>query len=185
MRNLVISPSLRKNSLAIDGCSDLDALAAAVRAGLAAIACAEASKLHIALDIGDDLAKAKVLAGHGNWLTWLESTGLSARTAEVYIKLAAHRERIANSQHAANLTIRGALRLIGAAHACRKPQPRSQLKSAAWKNASRAERAKFVNDIPLVEWLEVIPASWRNEIEDRIDGLRAVQAKPVPAIVHH
>jgi hypothetical protein len=170
--------------VAISRQDNLIALAAAVRAGLAAIACAEASKLHIALDVGDDLAKAKVLAGHGNWLTWLESTGLSARTAEVYIKLAAHRERIANSQHAANLTIRGALRLIGAAHTCRKPRPRSQLKSAAWKNASRAERAKFVDDIPLVEWLEVIPASWRNEIEDRIDGLRAARAEPVTVVIH-
>src|SRR5262249_43049614 len=98
---------------------------------------------------------------------------------------AAHRERIANSQHAANLTIRGALRLIGAARTCHKPRPRSQLKSAAWKNASREERRKFVDDIPLVEWLEVIPASWRNEIEDRIDGRRAVRAKPVTAVVHH
>jgi hypothetical protein len=162
---------------------ELQHLAASVRAGLAAIARAEASKLAIALDVGDDLAKAKILAGHGNWLAWLESTDLSARTAEVYIKLAAHREQIANSQHAANLTIRAALRLIGGARTAR-PRPRSELRVSSWTNASAEERARFIAAISIPELLAALSNEMRAEIDDRVYGLHAAAAKPT-AVTRH
>lgn len=161
----------------------LKQLADTVHAGLAAITRAESSKLAIALDIGDALAKAKVLAGHGNWLAWLEFTSLSARTAEIYIKLAAHREQIANSQHAANLTIRAALRLIGAARTSRRPRPQAALQVSSWRQASVEARRAFVAGILLVEWLEAMPAAWRAEIADRVDGLRAAHTKKPTTVI--
>jgi DUF3102 family protein len=154
---------------------NLNTLGAAVRAGLAAAAHAASNAIAHALDIGDALAKAKKLAGHGNWAHWLEAEcGLSARSAEVYVRLAAHREVIENQirSDAANLTIRGALRLIGSARTQRKRAPKSSLSVAAWKAASEADRMDFVDNIPLVEWLAVIPNSWRAAIVDRVDGLR-------------
>jgi hypothetical protein len=167
--------------------SNLSALAAIVRAGLTASAHALNGVLGHALDIGDALLAAKSLCGHGRWLPWLESEcGLSSRTAEIYMRLAHHRARIeaetSNLQHAANLSLRAALRLIGSGRTYR-PRRRVTLNPAMWKAASVEERADFVDGIPLTEWLQVIPSSWRTEIIDRVDGLRAVQAKPI-ATVH-
>jgi len=134
--------------------------------------------------------RAKMLCGYGRWLRWLETecSGLSGRTAETYMRLAHHRGRIeaeiSNSQHAANLSLRAALRIVGSGRTYRPRRP-STLSAAAWKAASVEQRMDFVDGIPLVEWLEVIPSSWRAEIVDRVDGLRAAQAKPVAAIVVH
>jgi Protein of unknown function (DUF3102) len=167
--------------------ANLTTLAATVRAGLAAIAHAEGQKLTHALTIGDALAAAKVLAGHGGWLLWLETCGgLSARSARDYMRLAAHRPQIeAYRQHAADLTIRGTLRLIGGGAVMRKRHPPPALRSAIWHAASIRDRTAFVYDIPLVEWLEVIPASWRIEIANRVDGLRAARAKSIAAVAMH
>jgi hypothetical protein len=96
------------------------------------------------------------------------------------MRLANHREVLeANPQHAADLSVPAALRLIGTGRTLRKRRPASPLKTVDWKAASIPEREGFVIEIPLTEWLEVIPAAWRLEIIDRVDGLRASQAKLV------
>ena len=82
------------------------------------------------------------------------------------------------------MSIRGALRLIKTGTTTRKRRAAaSPLKSADWKAATLAQRTTFVAGIPLVEWLAAIPATMRAEIVDRIDGLRASQAKPVTVIM--
>jgi hypothetical protein len=168
---------------------DLTTLAGVVRAGLAAVGRSLSDALAHGLDVGDALLAAKKLCGHGHWLRWLdEACGLSARTAAAYMRLATHREilEVQISNGVANLSLRGALRLVGTGRTRRNPRTPSTLNPAAWKAASRAERMAFVEDVPLIEWLEVIPTSWRTEIIDRVDGLRAVLAKPVTtAVVPH
>jgi hypothetical protein len=165
---------------------NLTTLGATVRAELVAVGHATTEGLVHAFAIGDALIEAKKLAGHGYWLRWLENEcGLSSRTARAYIQLAHHRGRFeANWQHAANLSIRGALRLIGGGVTMRKRRPAPALRSASWKVASFEERKDFVGDVPVKEWLAVISRDQRKEIEDRIDGLRAGHAKPVTAVVH-
>jgi hypothetical protein len=169
--------------------SNLAVLAGVVRAGLAASAHALNGALAHGLDVGDALLKAKELVGHGGWLRWLAAEcGLSSRTAEIYMRLAQHRARIeteiSNSQRAANFSLRAALRLVGSGRTYR-PRKWLALSVASWKAASVEERMDFVDGIPLTEWLEVIPNHWRAAIVDRVDGLRAAQAKLVAARVMH
>lgn len=65
-----------------------------------------------AIECGQLLAQAKDKAGHGNWQTWLETNfAASPRTARDYMRLAAKAEKL-ERQHAASLTIRGALRQL-------------------------------------------------------------------------
>jgi len=168
--------------------SRLEVLGATVRTELAAIGRPTSEMLTHAITIGEALDQAKQLVGYGNWENWLGTEcGLSLRTARDYLRLFAHRARIEEVlQRAAELhelSIRGALRLIRTGTVTRKRTSTSPLKIANWKAATPMQRTTFVAGIPLVEWLAVIPAAWRAELIDRIDGLRGAQAKPVTAIM--
>jgi hypothetical protein len=169
--------------------NDLDSLGATVRAGLAAAAHAIGDVFVHAFAIGEALIEAKRLAGHSHWLRWLtECGGLSARSATVYMRIAAHRDVIETqiSSSAADLTIRGALRLIGTGRTRRKsPRTSSPLSVAAWKNASLEQRTVFVASIPLPEWFAAMPASWRTEIIKRVDGLRGDATATINATAVH
>lgn len=74
-------------------------------------AAARSSVKH-AIRCGEMLAEKKAALKHGEWLPWLEQNFEgSERTAQTYMKL--HRERTAleaNPQHAADLSLRDALR---------------------------------------------------------------------------
>ena len=170
---------------------NLKDLGASVRAGLAAMAHAAKTVFAHVFEVGEALTEAKKLAGHGNWMRWLEAEcGLSTRTAEVYMQLAAHRATIEThiSQRAANLSLRGALRLIETGCSHRKPRRASSSLDSAmawWKAAPTEERMIFVDETSLTEWLEVIPASWRNEIVNRVDGLRARATTVIDARAVH
>jgi len=63
------------------------------------------------------LNQAKAKLGHGNWLAWLklECPDINKRTAQSYMRLAAHRPVIeAKCETVAHLTINAALDLIPA-----------------------------------------------------------------------
>jgi DUF3102 family protein len=171
--------SLSSNLPAVQ--SELSVLGATVRAELIAVGHTTTEMLAHAFTVGEALNKAKKLVGYGNWEAWLDAEcGLSSRTARAYMRLANHRAVLErNRQHAADLSIRAALRLIGTGATMRKRVPAPALKVASWKAAGTEERAAFVGGILLIEWLAVMPASWRIELVDRIDGLRASLAKPV------
>jgi hypothetical protein len=71
--------------------------------------------LHRAMNAGDILLEARTQVRHGDWLPWLESCGISERTAQRYVRLAKHRAEIeAKSDTVSDLGIRGALALIAA-----------------------------------------------------------------------
>ena len=188
MRNLVISPSLRKNSLAIDGCSDLGALAATVRAGVAAMGCAMNDVFRHAFEVGHALIEARGLVGHGRWQNWvLTECGLSLRSASDYVRLARHEEflKAEIGSSAADLSLRGALRAIGGRSRRGGHRPRSPLSVLDWRAATLDQRTAYLARIPLREWLAALSREQRLELEDRIDGLRAAQAKTVTAVIHH
>jgi hypothetical protein len=170
--------------------SRLAVLGVTVRAELVAIGRPASEMLTHAITVGAALQEAKQLAGHGHWEDWLgKECGLSWRSARDYLRLYANRDLIETiRQRAADLhelSIRGALRLVrtGTPTRKRKRVPASPLKIADWKAATLTQRTPFVAAIPLTEWLEVIPPAWRAELIDRIDGLRAAQAKPVAMVM--
>lgn len=93
----------------------------AIAAGLAATAneehraaqAAAASALEHARNAGEALNEAKAAVGHGAWGAWVEEhfEG-SARTARIYQRIAREWEAIPNRQRAAELSLRGAVRLL-------------------------------------------------------------------------
>jgi hypothetical protein len=54
-----------------------------------------------------------------------------------------------------------------------------------WKAATAEQRAAYVARIPICELLAALSREQRLELEDRIDGLRAAQAKTRTAVIHH
>jgi hypothetical protein len=67
-----------------------------------------------ALAAGNMLVEAKSLVAHGEWLPWLaDNCAIPKRTAQLYMRLAKHRELIeAKSADVALLTIQAAVELI-------------------------------------------------------------------------
>jgi hypothetical protein len=166
---------------------DLGHLGVRVRLGLSTITHATTTALKFAFNVGDDLRAAKAAVGHGNWLHWLAAeTGLSERSAERYMQLSVHREHInRHIRHTeSNLSIRGALALIGSADRSYQPRKKSPLSKTPWVAATLEERARYLSSIPLTEWLEAMPPEWRAEIVDRVDGLRASRSTDATATMH-
>nr|WP_234894923.1 DUF3102 domain-containing protein [Sinorhizobium meliloti] len=67
-----------------------------------------------AIAAGQRLIEAKALVAHGEWLPWLKKNcAIPTRTAQLYMRLAKHRELIeAKSADVAHLTINAAVDLI-------------------------------------------------------------------------
>lgn len=66
-----------------------------------------------ALAAGERLIEAKALIQHGGWLPWLaEHVGVSTRTAQVYMRLARNKAKIAKNATVADLTIRSAVNSV-------------------------------------------------------------------------
>jgi hypothetical protein len=123
------------------------------------------------------LIELKKLVNHGEWGSYLRGhCELNERTAQVYMQLAEHRTEIeAKAQHAADLTLRGALKLIGkpSSHDTSDKRGKSAkastpLSSLAWSEATADQQQHFVNAIGMDSWLEAIPKSWRPELERRV-----------------
>jgi hypothetical protein len=71
------------------------------------------ASLDHAIKAGELLLDAKRIAGHGNWLGWLQANcQFSERTAQNYIKLAENKERLLNTQRVADLSLREAIGLL-------------------------------------------------------------------------
>jgi len=59
------------------------------------------------------------------------------------------------------------------------------IRSLNWKAATTEQRTAYLARIPICELLAALSREQRLEIEARIDGLRAAQAKPIAAATHH
>ena len=96
--------------------TDLDRLAARIRAGLQGSKLALSNALELTLDVGDTLiaARERVIAAKVNWEEWLqENCSLGVSTAHLYVQLANHREKIkAKLKETPDLSLRAARRLI-------------------------------------------------------------------------
>lgn len=88
-------------------------LAALIRREHEAASKAARSALEHALEAGRLLSRAREGIGHGGWETFVrDRCGIAPRTARLYLRLDANRERLANRQRVAGLTVREAARLL-------------------------------------------------------------------------
>jgi hypothetical protein len=182
--NITIETSTVKEKAA----EDRQALIEIIKTAHQGVGAAARHALQQAFTAGAALLKLKQQVNHGEWGNYLDRhCELNTRTADVYMQLAKHRQLIeANTQHAANLSLRGALKLIpkspkdpkGADKADQGgASAKSPLSSLAWSEANVDQRRHFVDAVGLISWLAAIPPSWRHELERRIDGRRARAAK--------
>lgn len=153
---------------------DLDRLAGAIRDHHIAVGRAAADVLSHALDAGDGLIEAQKKVNHGDWTNWLKRRGLNDRTAQVYAQLARGREKLAKAQHAADLSLRAALRLLNQSTAKPTPKPRSKtpLSLAAWLTATSEERCRFIESVGLVSLISALPLAMRDDLVRRVVGQR-------------
>jgi len=80
--------------------------------------------LKAAIEAGVALLEGKEILGHGRFTPWVESLGLSGRTARLYMNLAANREKVETELATdTSLTIRAASKLL-AGSGQRKIKPR-------------------------------------------------------------
>jgi hypothetical protein len=90
-----------------------DELPAAIRREHEAASAAALSALGHALECGRLLAQARQGIAHGGWESFVrDRCGIAPRTASLYQRLHANRERLANRQRVAGLTVREAARLV-------------------------------------------------------------------------
>ncbi len=161
----------------------LAALAETIRREHSAVGHAAINMLAHAMAAGDALAAAKAKVTHGNWAQWLRrETDLSERTAQRYLQLAAARAQLdANPSRATDLSITGALRVLG-----NTPRPRSTTRAAktarvlcslAWRDATLAQRRHFLNAIGLASLLEALPPAWRAETRETAPALVSLSGK--------
>jgi hypothetical protein len=97
------------------GSNSLADLAARIRAEHDAAGGALKRSLQHAIAAGELLLEAKDQLKHGQWLPWLESCGISERTAQRYIRLVHNRKAIeTKSDKMSDLSVSGALAMITA-----------------------------------------------------------------------
>jgi hypothetical protein len=94
---------------------DLAALATTIKTKHRAVVDGIKGTVRAAMDAGDALAKAKAAVAHGEFAAWLrDNSDVMPRTAQDYMRLAAHRKQIetAMRDQSEGLSIAGALRMI-------------------------------------------------------------------------
>jgi hypothetical protein len=139
---------------------NLTGLADKIRAAHQAVGFALQNGLDHALAAGDALIAAQKLVKHGEWQHWLKRHcgDLTDRTARLYMRAASHRFEIeANRQRVADLSLRGALKLIAGESKSDEPasrkkptKPATGLSTLAWSNATDEHRRRFLDGIGLV-----------------------------------
>ena len=154
---------------------NLEQLANEVRAAHTAVGHAARNVLEHALTAGEALLKAKATVPHGRWLPWLKSEcDLSERMAQNYMAIAQGRDTIAKTQRVADLSLRGALRLL------KPPSPKTSGNRTTptkatkftsfdalgwWAGATLEARRHFLDGVGLDPFMAAMPETWRAKLE--------------------
>ena len=170
---------------------DCKALVEIIRTSHQAVRNAAHNILREAITAGEALLKLKKgLIRRGEWGHYLRKhCEVGERTAQIYMRLAEHRAELeANPQRAADLSLRGALKLIGKEpnkgdKSAKPARTATPLPTLAWSNATPEQRQHFVSGIGLVPWLAAIPPAWLDDLERRIGTHRAAAVKPFDATI--
>jgi hypothetical protein len=161
---------------------NLAAITIRVRVAHEAVGNAAQDMLAHAMAAGDALIEAHQKIPHGKWEAWLRyDCELSVRTAARYTQLAKARSLFesSNPSRTTDLTIAGALRLLGNGQKSRpvkKSKVISGLSSLDWDDADLAQRRNFLSNIDLLSFFAAMPPEWRRDIERRIVGQRGAAA---------
>jgi hypothetical protein len=159
--------------------NDLDALANTVRCAHAAAGNAARNFLEHVLTAGDALIKAQDKLDHGHWIDWLKrKCDLKERTAQRYMQLARGRAALeANPSRVTDLSLTGALKLLGPAKPEKPKKPKLPRSKANlrwfgrhdalgwWQQASLEERQRFIDSIGRHALLQAMPEAWRAKVE--------------------
>ena len=144
-----------------------------------------ANALSAAMNAGDALIEAKPKVTKGGWETWLESCGIPVSTARLYRQLAQHRAEIeAAIRDGAELSLRGARRLIARCSGKSKtPKPVETLE-AHWKRATAKDRTAFLDSIGVAAVLESMSADFGRDLRSRVPAPKSEQTNgPTKTIV--
>jgi hypothetical protein len=162
---------------------NLAAITIRIRSAHSAVGNAAHDLLTHAMAAGDALIEAHQEIPHGKWEVWLRhDCELSVRTAARYIQLAKARSLFesSNRSRTTDLTIAGALRLLGNGQRSKtanaRPKASSGLSSLDWDAADLEQRRNFLGSIGLLSFFAAMPPGWRRDIERRIVGQRAAAA---------
>jgi hypothetical protein len=155
-----------------DPSQERNALIETIRSAHQTVCEAGRTALQAAIAAGAALLRLKKLVNHGEWSHYLRRhCELGERTAQVYIQLALHRELIeANPQRAADLSLRGALKLISKKKSGKPAQSAkttAELSALTFSDWTAEERRHFVDAIGMIAWLAAMPPSWLPELERR------------------
>jgi hypothetical protein len=158
---------------------DLDILAAHIRTAHEAIGLALSNALDHAFAAGEALLEAQAQVKYGAWRSWLHNNcAVSERTARLYMALARHRAEIeAERQRVAELTLRGALKLIAKPGATSESTKSAPALTLAWSAATPDQRTRFLGTVGLPAVLAAIPPSWHAEIRQRVLGQERVKTR--------
>ena len=162
----------------------LKTLAETIQREHRAVGHAAGNMLSHAMAAGDALASAKAEVSPGGWGRWLKSEcDLADRTAQRYMQLAAARVQLeTNPSRATDLSITGALRLLGNQPRKRPvkttKQPAPALNSLAWSEASPEERRRFLDAVGVASLLAALPDSMRLEIKRQLVAKAPRREKP-------
>jgi hypothetical protein len=165
-----MSGKYASDTAAVKDGPDLATLAETVRQQHQAVIQAALGALDHAMSAGDALAVAKSQIGHGSWAHWLhQKCEIPERTARRYMQLASARNLFeANRSRATDLTIAGALRLLGNKKSApgknSGKRPQALLSPLAWTGASVNQRRLFLIAIGLPSLLEALPFPWAAQL---------------------
>jgi len=155
-----------------------------IRSAHSAVNKAAGDLLAHAMVAGDALIEAHQQIPHGKWGAWLRhECQLSVRTAARYVQLAKARSLFesSNASRTTDLTIAGALRLLGNGPRSKpintkKSKITSELSFLEWNAANLEHRRFFLSNVGLPSILAAMPPGWHRDIERRIVGQRAAAA---------
>jgi hypothetical protein len=167
--------------------TDLDHLAARIRAGLKAAQTALSNALDKVLDVGDTLIAAKARIPEGEWRDWLATNcSLKTSTALLYMQLARHRDEIeAKRKETPELSVRAARKLIADKSKARRelPSPRKPQEDkpeipdwvVAYNDASDTDKAAGIPHI-IIDLFTHMSAAARAKLTARVLGNAAGHA---------
>ncbi len=148
------------------------------------------TSLKYAIAAGQLLLEAKETTGHGKWLEWLSlNVVVSERTAQDYMRLAQHQDKLSpKSAAAADLTIRAAIgELIE-----RKPDPVKHVRFIGSWDESRSD-VFIIDDNDSVDDFDFISHLWTRGFDKegewrvwkqpvRADHVRSITAELTPEL---
>jgi hypothetical protein len=153
-------------SMAVIPAAAGDGIEAAIRREHAAATAAAGAALGHALECGRLLAQARPGIGHGSWESFVRDTcGIAPRTARLYLRLDANRDRLANRQHVAGLTVREAVRELTVPRERPMPAAGDAVFTRNDQLPKRVNTATAAEDAEAVSLFGPVPSWYRPGVE--------------------